>query len=36
MPKTFASHFKREVVAVARRGELSINEVAAGFDISPE
>ena len=36
MPKTFASQFKRDVVAVARRGELSINEVAAGFDISPE
>ena len=36
MPKKFPPEFKRDVVAVARRGDLSINEVAADFDISPE
>jgi len=36
MPKKFPPEFKGEVVAVARRGDLSINEVAADFDISPE
>ena len=36
MPKKFLPEFKRDVVAVARRGDLSINEVAADFDISPE
>lgn len=36
MPKKFPPEFKRDVVRVARRGDLSINEVAADFDISPE
>ena len=36
MPKRFPLEFKRDVVAVARRGDLSINEVASDFDISPE
>jgi transposase-like protein len=36
MPKRFPPEFKRDVVTVARRGDLSINEVAADFDISPE
>jgi transposase len=36
MPKKFPPEFKRDVVRVARRGDLSIAEVAADFDISPE
>jgi transposase len=28
--------FKRDVVDVARRGDLSVNEVAADFDVAPE
>ena len=36
MPKKFLPEFKRDVVTVARRGDLSLNEVAADFDISPE
>lgn len=36
MPKKFPPEFKRDVVTVARRGDLTINEVAADFDISPE
>lgn len=36
MPKKFPPEFKRDVVRVARRGDLTINEVAADFDISPE
>lgn len=36
MPKKFPLEFKRDVVAVARRGDLTIAEVAADFDISPE
>lgn len=36
MPKRFPPEFKRDVVAVARRGDLSVNEVAKDFDISPE
>jgi transposase len=36
MPKKFPPEFKRDVVAVARRGDLTINEVAADFDIAPE
>ena len=36
MPKKFPQEFKRDVVTVARRGDLTINEVAADFDISPE
>jgi transposase-like protein len=35
MPKRFPPEFKRDVVTVARRGELTVNEVAADFDISP-
>ena len=36
MPKKFPPEFKRDVVTVARRGDLTLNEVAADFDISPE
>ena len=36
MPKRFPAEFKRDVVTVARRGDLTINEVAADFDIAPE
>ena len=34
MPKKFPQEFKRDVVTVARRGDLSIAEVAADFDVS--
>ena len=34
MPKKFPLEFKRDVVTVARRGDLTIGEVAADFDIS--
>ena len=36
MPKKFPPEFKRDVVAVARRGVLFVNEVASDLDISPE
>jgi transposase len=36
MPKKFPAEFKRDVVAVARRGDLTIGEVAADFDVSVE
>jgi transposase len=36
MPKRFPAEFKRDVVTVARRGDLTVAEVAADFDISPE
>jgi transposase len=36
MPKKFPPEFKRDVVTVARRGDLTLNEVATDFDISPE
>ena len=36
MPKKFPAEFKRDVVTVARRGDLTIAEVAADFDVSPE
>ena len=36
MPKKFAPEFKRDVVTVARRGDLTVNEVAADFDVSVE
>ena len=36
MPKKFPVEFKRDVVTVARRGDLSLAEVAADFDVSPE
>ena len=36
MPRKFPPELKRDVVTVARRGDLSGPEVAADFDISPE
>jgi transposase-like protein len=36
MPKKFPPEFKRDVVAVARRSDLKVAEVAADFDVSPE
>ena len=36
MPKKFPPEFKRDVVAVARRGDLSLAEVATDFGISIE
>ena len=36
MPKKFPPEFKRDVANVARRGGLTIAEVAADFDVSPE
>ena len=36
MPKRFPPEFKRDVANVARRGGLTIAEVAADFDVSPE
>jgi transposase-like protein len=36
MPKKFPPEFKRDVVRVARRGDLTRVEVAADFDISVE
>ena len=36
MPKKFPEEFKRDVVRVARRGDLSIVEVASDFDVSEE
>jgi transposase len=36
MPKKFPREFRRDVVTVARRGDLSVAEVAADFDISVE
>jgi transposase-like protein len=36
MPKKFPPEFKRDVVRVARRGDLTRAEVAADFDISIE
>ena len=34
MPKKFPPEFKRDVVTVARRGQIPVPEVAADFDIS--
>lgn len=34
MPKQFPPEFKRDVVAVARWGEIPVKEVAVDFDIS--
>ena len=34
MPKRFPAEFKRDVVAVARRRTVPLDEVAADFDIS--
>jgi len=36
MPKRFPPEFKRDVVTVARRGDLTVAEVAVDFDISEE
>ena len=36
MPKKFPAEFKRDVVTVARRGELTRVEVAADFGISEQ
>ncbi len=36
MPKKFPPEFKRDVATVARRGDLTVAEVAADFDVSPE
>lgn len=36
MPKKFPPEFKRDVVTVARRGDLTRAEIAADFDISVE
>ena len=36
MPKRFPPEFKRDVVTVARRGDLSVAEVAVDFDVSEE
>ena len=36
MPKKFPPEFKGDVVRVARRGDLTITEVAADFDVAPE
>lgn len=35
MSKRFPPEFKRDVVTVARPGDLTVIEVAADFDISP-
>ena len=35
-PRKFPKEFKRDVANVARRGDLTIPEVAADFDVSPE
>ncbi len=36
MPKKFPPEFKRDVVRVARRGDLSVPEVAVDFGIAEE
>jgi transposase-like protein len=36
MPKRYPPEFKRDVVAVARRGDLSVGEIAVDFDIAQE
>ena len=36
MPKKFPEEFKRDVVRVARRGDLTLSEVAVDFAISVE
>lgn len=36
MLKKFPPEFKRDVAMVARRGDLTVAEVAADFDVSPE
>jgi transposase len=36
VPKKFPPEFKRDVVTVARRGDLTTAEVAADFDVAVE
>ncbi len=36
MPKKFPAEFKRDVVTVARRGDLTVAEVAVDFDVAAE
>jgi transposase len=36
MPKKFPPEFKRDVVSVARRGDLSVPEVAVDFGVAEE
>lgn len=36
MPKKFPPEFKRDVVTAARRGDLTVAEVAVDFDVAPE
>ncbi len=36
MPKKYPEEFKRDVARIARRGDLTLAEVAADFDISVE
>ena len=36
VPKKFPAEFKRDAVTVARRGDLTVAEVAADFDVSVE
>jgi transposase len=36
MPKKYPPEFKRDVVMVARRGDLSVPEVATDFGVSEE
>lgn len=36
MPKKFPPEFKRDVVTVARRGDLTVPEVAVDFGVSEE
>ncbi len=36
MPKKFPPEFKRDVVTVARRGDLTVPEVAVDFDVLEE
>jgi transposase len=36
MPKRYPPEFKRDVVTVARRGDLSVPEVAVDFDVAEE
>lgn len=35
MPKAFPEEFRREVVAVARKGETRIVQIAEDFGVSP-
>lgn len=36
MPKKYPPEFKRDVVIVVRRGDLSVHEVAADFGVAEE